>query len=796
MAGQGDRQKSEELQQKVLEVKRRAFEEELRRLDEEAEPKARAMVQERLAEDQKLYQEMQQEAQAEKTRAEQLRKAQEDEVHRVLDQDKQTKREVRLREEMTWKRIEEDEKRRSEAKRMKEEVSRQKVEDEKTRQEEEIRRKEESEKKRTELDTLRREQERLRREVEKHERVNALLKSANNFFSGGDYEHAAIEVAKALVNDPTHPDALALDQKIKDLQQDKAKRKVAAERPTDSRVQQRPSSFRTPEAKKPATVKFLIAAIVVGVLVLVSIIVIQVKKKIFTSPVSIAVLPLGSVTNTPEEHILGTAFSGEIIKQFERSKGYTPLGYSSSYRFAQASQNPLNILSRMGFTYVLEGSLGESDNKIFVRLKMVDSSGNTIWQNDYSKPVDLLHEMPERIYQQVTEALNNETGSPVAKSAENPRIINQDAYILYLRGMEMLPRLNPEISQNALQALNQAIALDGLFPQARSGAALLLITRFETGWDTATASLAVARQMAETALKIDPENGDAYCALGELATLEGSYASAQALLDTALTYLPRSSRVYLDRAKLNFRLERYNTVTNAMAHAYELDPRNLDVLQTFGFLHQLMGTPRQGIVYHESALSVADDSVAYLCGPVADIILMDPALTLQYSDRVIGACQQRLKTDSTDYRTMYRMARIEQVTGNSISAMAHFNKLDNFLRKKIQQNPKDGSVQAYLGLTLTRLGRFSEATTYAERALQTDGRNPDIVYAVAQIYSLQMYSSKTKTIDDKKKTVAAQTLKAALKTGYRLDQLTNADFFNMVTHGDLNLALHQPVRPR
>ncbi len=789
MSDQDDRQRSEELQRKAEDMKRRAFEEEARRLEREIEGRAREMAKQRMSQDLLEHRKNLEELENQKVRAEQMRKAQEDEVQRVLDSEKSKRQEARIKKELEQKRLEQEEKRREEERKMQEEITRQKSEEDRLRREEEKRRKDESEKKRLELDTLRREQERLRREVEKHERVEALLKTAQHFYTAGDIEHAAIEVAKALVNDPTNPDALLLEQKIKDSQGTE-KSKVVEEKPVESKTQAIPAATPSIEKKKSRTIKFLVYAIIAGLIILSTIVIVQYKKKMFTTPVGIAVLPLSSATNSLEETILGSALSHEIVAEFERSKPYLPLGYASIYRLSTVGSRPEEAVFRLGYPYVLQGTIGESNDKIFLRLKLVDSSGDLLWEDDYSKPADFIHEIPHETYRHIIEVLRSASDGSSARADMGHRTVNKDAYLFYLRGIEMLPRLTAQSSLNALELFNQSIQQDGLFPDARAQAAELLIERFEQGWDTSLTGLTQARMMAETALKIDPTNGTAYCALGDLAIHDHKYAQAQQQLDSALTYLPRSGEVYLSRAMLFFRMKKYNEVVDAMAHAYELDPRNLEMLRTFGYLHQLMGTPRQGIVYHERALSVAEDSTAYLIGPIADIVVIDAGLSLSYSDRVIQACQHQLSVDSTDYATMYRLARLLQVTGNSTHATTILNRLQNMLQKKIQQTPKDGKMLAYLGLTLTRLGQFPEATGFAERALAVAPHDIELKFMVAQIYSLQMYSSKSKTIDEKKKTTAIQILRTAIASGYRLDLLTSADFFNLYEHGDLNSAMY------
>ncbi len=791
MADPEDRRRSEELQRKAEELRRKAFEDEARRLEEETERRARELARQRLTQEKHPYESETEEENKQREREEQLRKAQEEEVQRVLEHERQKRHERRRREEADQIRKEQEEVRRQEEHRVQEEVARQKTEEERLRKEQEKKRQEETEKKRLELDALRKEQERLRREVEKQDRVEALIKSAEGLYMRGDYEHAAIEVAKALVNDPSHASALTLEQKIKEAQGKKKEKPAEAKGKGERVAAAKGPKTPPPAAEKKRTVRLLSYAIVVGVIVLTTIVVTQLRKKIFTSPVGIAVLPWTSPSNILEDKILGTALAGELADEFMGMKPYLPMGFSSSYHLAQLSDHPEQAIFQIGCPYVLQGSIAQENNMVFVNLKLVDSTNNVVWDDGISRPSGQLTELPGAIATKITEVLLPAMGDVNEVIARSRWTVAPDAYLMYLRGKEMLQRPGPESTRNALDLFLQAVQQDNGFGEARAAAAVTLLERVENGWDSSSNAMNQAVSLAEAALKTYPTSGTAFAALGTVAAMGHNFPQSLRLLDTASLYLPRSGAIYLERAKVYFRMGKYNEVTDAMAHAYELDPRNTEILRTFAYLHQLMGTPRQGIGYHETVLSLIKDTTAYLCGPMGDLVLMDPGLTLSYSMRVSNACRHILALDSNNVDAMYRLAQVEQISGNYAQAAPILAKLEGILRSRLVQQPRSSSVMTMLSLTLTRLGRFPEADAHAARAIEIDKFNPDVYFAVARMYSLQMYSSKTNSVDAKRKSDAIRTLRQALAMSYRIDELASADFFNLIEQGALNAVLQE-----
>jgi tetratricopeptide (TPR) repeat protein len=275
-------------------------------------------------------------------------------------------------------------------------------------------------------------------------------------------------------------------------------------------------------------------------------------------------------------------------------------------------------------------------------------------------------------------------------------------------------------------------------------------------------------------------------------SLRKEYRSALSEFDTAARYTPKSGSILLSRATVLLKVGKYPDAIAALGRAYELSPRDPELLHTFAVAHQLSGSIHSGSGYHLAAIEVADDSAAYLIGPFADAVVLDAELSVQ-SDRVASACRQRLKRQPDDYETMYRLSRLLQVTGKPLDALELLGKAETILRAAVQRDPRNARAMLYLALTLTRQGKFPEAAALAVKAAAIDKRNPEVKYMMAQMYSLQMYSQREKKIDENTKEAALKALREAIEGSYRFDEIASADFYNLFERPEFRTAIQQAL---
>jgi tetratricopeptide (TPR) repeat protein len=198
-----------------------------------------------------------------------------------------------------------------------------------------------------------------------------------------------------------------------------------------------------------------------------------------------------------------------------------------------------------------------------------------------------------------------------------------------------------------------------------------------------------------------------------------------------------------------------------------------------GLAYQIAGSPAQATWYHQMAVLNANDSTEYIAGPLADALMLDPAFSPRDARRVSDAFDRRLQADPRSYHDLYRLGRMQQVTGSVRQGSASLETAEKILREEIRKNPKNTDALTALGLTLSRLGKFAEANALEHKALELAGDDVLTKYRAAEILSLQMYSAQTKKIDEKKKQEALGLLHDAASRDFNLVELANADFYNM-----------------
>jgi tetratricopeptide (TPR) repeat protein len=225
-----------------------------------------------------------------------------------------------------------------------------------------------------------------------------------------------------------------------------------------------------------------------------------------------------------------------------------------------------------------------------------------------------------------------------------------------------------------------------------------------------------------------------------------------------------------------------------------LSPRDPAVLTLIAQTYQLARAVKEGFAYHQLALQCVADTTAYVAGPMADAVLTDASLTLTQADRVAAALQRVVAAHPDDYRAIYRLARLYQVSGKALEAMTLLGTAEGIIKTLLIAQPQDAEAAATLALILTRQGKFTDAVPLAQSLLASNPGNARVAYRVAQMYALQMYSGKTLSVDEPTKKLCIETLQAALANDYRFEELANGDFYNMYEHGDFSSVIQVPLR--
>jgi tetratricopeptide (TPR) repeat protein len=633
-------------------------------------------------------------------------------------------------------------------------------------------------------------------------KIRTIIRHAQAHMQRGDMEIAAKTISEGLEIDGFNAELLDLDAKVREAlasdtfgtaaapapdakkAKDKSKGKAAKAKKPKARPEQQPAPGG---ASAPGQRRFPMWAFTVIAAVLLAgaalIVWLEYTPKPAGKGVTLAVLPWSPPAGTTDLTLFANALPEIVVRVLSSGPSTTAiLGYTTTAGLAAIGPDPAASLARLGYSHFLRGTLSRRDSLFTVRIELTDSTGVALWSADYERDTSGLFLVPYEI----AHGLRNHFREPAAPAAGTAVVVkNAAAYLHYLSGLNALRTPGEAGTDEAIVAFSGAITGDSTLADAYAGLAAALVSKHEVTEPGVGDLLRDAGDAASKSISLAPRSVEGYLAMSRVLIEQRDFQAAIGMLDSAAGLAPADSRLPYLRGLAMFRSGRHPQALDLLQKAYTLDPRNREVLELLATIHQVNRTFDRALWCRETAMYFSGDTLKYLAGPVSDVIIQDPVLALNNGQRVSSACLKLLEGDPYEYVTLYSLARMLQGSGDIEESLTYFNGLETSLRARIKQAPNDTRARMYLGLTLTRLGRYADGTAIGEAAAAADTNNVEAKYLLARIYALQMYSPQTRTVDGVKQARAMDLLKQALLRRFVNDQICSADLYNIYNHGDI-----------
>ena len=230
---------------------------------------------------------------------------------------------------------------------------------------------------------------------------------------------------------------------------------------------------------------------------------------------SIAVLPLATHSDNPEDEYLGDGLSREIIDRLEQIDGLRVISASSVVALKGRRLTVRQVADTLQVRHVLDGSLQRAGQSVDARVRLIDAHGDRVlWRQSYRLGEAQLLQLQETIARQVAGVLLAARGT-VPMPAAPKRTAQVAAYESYLRGEYWLERRTPEALRLAMAAFNEALAKDADYPPALAGLASAHTYAVVYGYRTEAdpyGELAEALKLAGQAVGRDSMAAEAYLA--------------------------------------------------------------------------------------------------------------------------------------------------------------------------------------------------------------------------------------------------------------------------------------------
>jgi len=189
----------------------------------------------------------------------------------------------------------------------------------------------------------------------------------------------------------------------------------------------------------------------------------SVEKMIFPLPdkPSIAVLPFDNLSEDPEQGYFSDGLTEEIITALSSVPKLFVIARNSTFTYKGKPVKVQQVAEELGVRYVLEGSVRKGGDKIRITAQLIDAiTGNHLWAERYDRNVDDIFAVQDEITKKIITAMQIKLTKGEEVKAASKGTNNLDSYLKCLQANELINKINPESNALANQLAQEAIALD------------------------------------------------------------------------------------------------------------------------------------------------------------------------------------------------------------------------------------------------------------------------------------------------------------------------------------------------
>jgi adenylate cyclase len=299
----------------------------------------------------------------------------------------------------------------------------------------------------------------------------------------------------------------------------------------------------------------------------------------------LAVLAFDNLSGDAEMDYFSDGVSDEIQQTVARGADLKVIGRGSSFRFRGAGKGAKNVAAALSATHVLDGSVRRRGDQVRISAQLIECvHETTLWSERFDRDLSDIFALQDEIAAAVATALKVAFAPSGSAEAVDPA-----AYDLYLKARRP-SLLDAATRAEKIKLLQQATTLAPRFARAWVELASLLVhdLRFEAPKEPYTVLRGRITSAIETALRIDPNLGEAYQILGRLEPF-AAFTQRAALDRKALDVAPKDQQVLFWAFTFAFQTGRHNEALGYAERSYQLDPMDPISVEVYAYMLDSVG---------------------------------------------------------------------------------------------------------------------------------------------------------------------------------------------------------------
>ena len=260
---------------------------------------------------------------------------------------------------------------------------------------------------------------------------------------------------------------------------------------------------------------------------------------------SIAVLPFDNLTGDPDLQYISDGLSEEIISGLSQVPELFVIARNSSFIYKGKPVKVQQVSEELGVRYVLEGSVRKGGSRVRITAQLIDAVGGYhIWSESYDRELKDILEMQEDIMRNVLiETRVKLTEGEQLRLWQSKQKIDFNSMKKFWQARWNFYRMNPEGFAMARQLVEEAIEIEPNYAEAYP----LLSFTYLVGMSSSKSpgkSMALAEKYAQKALQLNKSHPYAHIVLGQISLYKRQYEKAITEGEKAFDLVPNSADVH------------------------------------------------------------------------------------------------------------------------------------------------------------------------------------------------------------------------------------------------------------
>jgi tetratricopeptide (TPR) repeat protein len=491
----------------------------------------------------------------------------------------------------------------------------------------------------------------------------------------------------------------------------------------------------------------------------------SIKNAVAPPLYSVLVYPASTAATDSASLWTADGLTEGIISDLAGISGIRVIGEATSFAFKNSGRDVVRSARGLGANFALQISLGRVGDKIALQSSLYDSlKGRVVWSSTMQSSLRELPATRREVVRKLLAFLEVELKPEEETALRRTPTPAAGSFDLYLRARAMLRAFDGSGARAVIDAFQQAVRADSFYAEAHAGLGWAFVRAYEADREGPEAYLTQARWSVQRALTLTQRNAETFRAWGVVEQYGGQRLKAVERLEQAVAIAPSDAEAQRRLAIASLSAGRMEQALKAAQRAVADDPGSVDSYTVLAEVQQYMGDFKSASQNYDLGLRLAPDKSGYAAAGLVDVLVR-----LQQHERAIDILQDRLARVRDSYEDLYKLARVQQLAGRSKAEwFSALQRARTVVEERLRENPRDAEAFSWKAMIHTRLGEFKDATAALKQAQEIDPNDIAALYNGARMYALQSDKSQ-----------ALELLRRAVTRRYSLPSILDMDFYNL-----------------